>query len=89
MTGGQAPGFSPADVARRVAALGVIIDPATVWAYLRGRFAAAYPERAGAMPPALLPVAASELDEWLDGLLDAVDAERARLTRLLHRDLPC
>ena len=77
-------GFSPADVARRVAAMGVIVNPAAVWSYLRTRFADRYPERAEQLPPALLPVDESDLQDWLDDFLDGVEAERARLVRRMN-----
>jgi hypothetical protein len=79
--------FTPADVARRTAALGVIINPATVWAYLRARFAERHPERVG-VAPSVLPVSEAELDEWLDGFLDTVEAERARLARRMNPEPP-
>ena len=75
--------ITPAEVARRVAALGVIINPATVWAFLRQRYAAAYPDRAPA-PAGVLQLADDELDEWLDEFLDVVEAERTKLTRAMQ-----
>ena len=74
-------GFTPADIARRVAALGVLVNPAAAWVYLRTRLAERYPERLDALPPALLPVDEADLEEWLDDFLDGVDAERSRLIR--------
>ncbi len=76
-------GYTPAEVARRVAALGVIVNPATVWAYLRARLQADHPGRAA--PPARLPVSEEELAEWLDDFLDGVERERARLRDSLRR----
>jgi hypothetical protein len=81
-------GFSPADVARRIAALGVIADPATVWAYLRTRLAERYPERLAGLSPARLPISADELGEWLDDFLDGVEAERAKLARRMQDRRP-
>lgn len=81
---GDRQGFTPTDVARRVAALGVIANPATIWVYLRTRLAAEHPERLADLPPALLPLDEDVLDGWLDDFLDGVEAERARLTRGLH-----
>lgn len=75
--------ITPAEVARRVAALGVIINPATVWAFLRHRYALAHPERA-APAPAVLLLSEDELQAWLDEFLDVVEAERARLSRALQ-----
>lgn len=80
--------FTPADVARRVAALGVIINPATVWSFLRARFAQRYSERAAVTPPVSLQVSEAELEEWLDQFLDTVEVERARLARGMNPDLP-
>jgi hypothetical protein len=81
-------GFTPADVARRVAAMGVIVDPATVWSYLRTRFADRYPERADQLQPALLPVDEGDLEDWLDDFLDGVEASRARLVRRMNEQDP-
>lgn len=75
------PSFSPADIARRVAALGLIADPTMVWAYLRTRLAEAYPERLTGLPDAALPVAEADLDEWLDDFLDGALQQRAELLR--------
>ncbi len=76
-------GFTPAEVARRVAALGVIVNPATVWAYLRARLRAEHPGIDA--PPTLLPVREAELAEWLEDFLDGVEQERARLHDALRR----
>lgn len=81
-------GFTPADVARRVAALGVLADPAVVWSYLRTRLAERYPERQPGLSPARLPVPGTDLDEWLDDFLDGVESERARLTRRMNEQRP-
>jgi len=76
--------FTPAEIARRVAALGVIINPATVWAYLRGRAAGTALDRVG--PTATELVATEEeVAWWLDEFLDVVEAERLRLTRNMRR----
>ncbi len=72
-------GFSPMDVARRVAALGVIADPAAVWAYLRTRLAESYPDRLAGLSPARLPIDETELDAWLDDFLDVMELQRAEL----------
>jgi hypothetical protein len=79
-------GFTPADVLRRVTAMGVLVNPAIVWSYLRTRYAERYPERAGALLPALLPVDEIDLEEWLDDFLDGVEAERSKLTRSMSND---
>jgi hypothetical protein len=76
-------GFTPAEVARRVAGMGVIADPAAVWRYLRARFAGRYPERVAGLSPGRLPVTEEDLDGWLDDFLDGVETERARLTQRL------
>ncbi len=76
-------GFTPAEIARRMAALGVIVNPATVWAYLRARLAAEHPGREA--PPGLLPAGEEELAGWLDDFLDGVERERSRLTETLRR----
>jgi hypothetical protein len=81
-------GFTPADVARRVAAMGVIVNPAAVWSYLRTRFADRYPEQEAGLQPALLPVDENDLEEWLDDFLDGVEAERARLVRRMNEQGP-
>ena len=77
-------GFTPADVARRVAAMGVLANPAAVWAYLRTRLAECYPDRLVDLPPASLPIDEPDLDEWLDDFLDGVESERARLVRRMQ-----
>ncbi len=77
-------GFTPAQIARRVAAMGVLADPAGVWVYLRTRLAERYPERLADLPPALLPVGEDDLDEWLDDFLDSVESERSRLIRQMN-----
>lgn len=79
-------GFTPADVLRRVTAMGVLVNPAIVWSYLRTRFAERYPEQVDALPAALLPVDELDLDEWLDDFLDGVEAERSKLTRSMSND---
>ena len=77
-------GFTPADAARRVAALGVIANPSAVWAYLRARLAERYPDRLVDLPPTSLPIDELDLDEWLDDFLDGVESERARLVRRMR-----
>ena len=77
-------GFTPADVARRVATMGVLANPAAVWAYLRTRLAERYPDRLVDLPPAALPIDELDLDEWLDDFLDGVESERARLVRRMQ-----
>ena len=80
-------GITPAEVARRMAAAGVIVNPATVWSYLRARYAERYPEGVAALPPALLPADEDEIAEWLDDFLDGVEAERTRLVRAMNPDV--
>ena len=81
-------GFTPADIARRVTAMGVLANPAVVWSYLRTRLAERYPERLAGLSPARLPVPAADLDEWLDDFLDGVESERASLTRRMTQQRP-
>lgn len=76
--------FSPADVLRRLTALGVLANAATAWSYVRSRLAAEFPERAQLAGPIELPVDADTLDDWLDDFADSVEAERSRLTRNLN-----
>jgi hypothetical protein len=76
--------YSPVDVARRLALLGVVINPTVVWQYLRTRLADRYPERLQGLSPASLPVAEAELEEWLEDVIDEVEAERARLSRAMN-----
>jgi hypothetical protein len=76
--------FTPADVLRRVTALGVLVNLTTVWAYVRARLAAEFPERAATARPDELPVAAATLTDWLEDFLDTTEAERSRLTRNLN-----
>ena len=80
----QPRAFSPADVVRRMTALGVLVNVATVWAYVRARLAAEYPERAASARPDELPVDALTLADWLDDFLDTAETERNRLTRNLN-----
>lgn len=67
-----------------MAAAGVIVNPATVWSYLRARYAERYPDDVAALPPALLPASEDEIEEWLDDFLDGVEAERTRLVRAMN-----
>lgn len=82
----QPPGFTPTDVLRRVTVMGVLVNPAVVWSYLRTRFAEEHPHRLAELAPALLPIEEAELDEWLDDFLDGVEMERSKLTRHMSRD---
>ena len=79
-------GFTPAEVARRVAALGVIVNPAVVWSYLRARYLEQRPDGAAALTDTLLPVSADDLDDWLDDFLDGVEATRAKLIRGMNSE---
>jgi hypothetical protein len=81
----EPPTFTPADVLRRVTALGVLANPVSVWSYVRARLAAEFPERAALTPPDALPVDDATLMDWLDDFLDTVESHRARLTRNLGR----
>lgn len=78
--------FTPVDVLRRVTAMGVIASPTTLWSYLRGRLREADPALADAATAGELPVGEETLAEWLDDFVDAVDAERSRLSRRLNPD---
>ena len=80
----QPPVFSPVEVVRQVTALGLLVNVATVWAYVRARLAAEYPERAVNARPDELPVDARILSDWLDDFLDTAETERSRLTRNLN-----
>lgn len=75
--------ITPAEVARQVAALGVIINPATVWAFLRHRYLSTYPDRS-TEPAGALHLSEDELAEWLDEFLDVVEAERGKLSRAMQ-----
>jgi len=78
------PAFSPADVMRRLTALGVLANAVTVWTYLRDRLEAEFPERAATAAATALPVDEETLSDWLDDLVDEVEAQRARLTRAMN-----
>ncbi len=78
------PPFGPADVLRRLTALGVLANAVTAWSYVRGRLATEFPDRAALAGPVELPVDAETLDDWLDDLADSVEAERSRLARNLN-----
>ena len=72
--------YTPADIARKVTALGIIINPTIAWSFLCARYAEHHP---GATTATLtsLPIADLDLEVWLDEFLDHVEAERNRLSR--------
>ena len=84
MTDAEVTPFTPADVLRRVTAMGVLVNAVTVWSYMRTRLVAAYPERAALAAPDALPVDEETLADWLDDFLDGVESERARLIRRMN-----
>ena len=77
--------FTPADVLRRVTAMGVLANAVTVWSYVRTRLEEAFPERAASAALDVLPVDEETLTEWLDDFLDTVETQRSRLARHLNR----
>lgn len=77
-------GFTPVEVTRRLAALGVVVDPVVAWTYLRTRFVAHFPEQRERLAPASLPVDEALLAEWLDEFTDVVEDERRRLSRAMN-----
>ena len=76
--------FTPAEVLRRVTALGVLANAVTVWSYVRTRLEVAFPERAATTAPDVTPVDEDTLAGWLDDFIDTVEAQRSRLTRHLN-----
>jgi hypothetical protein len=76
--------FTPAEVMRRVTAMGVLANALIVWSYMRNRLAEAYPERAATAAPDALPVDEATFADWLDDFLDEAEAQRARLARAMN-----
>ena len=78
--------FTPADVLRRLTAMGVLANVVTVWSYVRSRLETELPDRAAGAGPAELPVEEETLAVWLDDFADAADVQRNRLSRHLNPD---
>ena len=76
--------FTPADVLRRVAAMGVIANVVTLWSYLRARLTEEFPDRAAAARPTDLPIDEDTLADWLDDFVDTAEVQRAKLSRHLN-----
>lgn len=76
--------FTPADVLRRVTAMGVLANALTVWSYMRSRLEEEHPDRLATAGPAELPVDEETLAGWLDDFVDTAEAQRSRLVRRLN-----
>lgn len=76
--------FTPADVLRRVTAMGVIANVVTLWSYLQARLAEEFPERVATTAPTELPVDEETLAGWLDDFVDTAEVQRGKLARHLN-----
>ena len=76
--------FTPADVLRRLTAMGVIANVVTLWSYLRVRLAEEFPERAATAGPTELPVHEGTLADWLDDFVGTAEVQRGKLARHLN-----
>ncbi|MGI8552289.1 MAG: hypothetical protein ACR2PL_16110 [Dehalococcoidia bacterium] len=74
---------TPAELARRLAREGIIMNVATAWAFLRNRSKEEFPERPETADPAVLPLTNEEFSDLVDELLLHVDSLRSALSRSL------
>ena len=88
MGGEPTGGFTPADVLRRLTAVGVLANAVTVWSYMRSRLQQSFPERASNAAWDRLPVDEETLAGWLDDFVDSVETQRSRLVRHLNPRRP-
>jgi hypothetical protein len=71
---------TPAELARRLAREGTIMNVATAWAFLRGRVGEEFPERIDAGDPITLALTAGEFNDLVEELLLHVDSFRYSLS---------
>lgn len=75
--------FTPADLARRLAREGTIMNMVTAWAFLRGHVAEDFPGRIDPAQPAALSLTECEFGGLVDELLLHVDSFRSSLSSRL------